>query len=76
MTKNQKIRTAEMCIDLRGRYFLNNAITGEKTSIFQKDPENENEVACGQSLAFLTEEDKIMPLQRGNNFDSVFDVKL
>ena len=74
MTKNQKIRTVEICTDLRGQDFLNNAITGEETWVFQKDPETENKVACGQRLSFLTEEDKITPLQRGDNFDGVFAI--
>jgi hypothetical protein len=51
-------------------------MTGEETWIFQKNPETESKVTCWQRFAFLTEEDKIMPLQCGNSFDGVFDINL
>jgi hypothetical protein len=58
MTKKQKVKTVETGTDLHGLEFLENAITGEETWIFQKDPENENKVSCLQRLAFLTKENK------------------
>jgi predicted phosphohydrolase len=67
MTEKQKVKTVEICTVLHGLEFLNNVIAGEETWISQKDPETENKVSCSQKLAFLTEEDKIVTLQRTKN---------
>jgi hypothetical protein len=74
MTKKPKVKTVEICTDLHGLEYLNNVMTGEEMG-YSRRTQKLKKISCGQRLAFLTEEDKIMALQLANNFDVVFDIK-